>query len=208
MGGNELQKYLEANVDRADPIYGPQCRCSVTLTDGLVLPCVILRQAAPTVDLALHRFDDEKHGKGVFGKSKKPYQQIVRHFVTSGSSIDDFYVQSVDPSPFALPSEVMSQIKGETMMGWTGWVFEMSDGSVFSYGSSFSFDFFELPDGYTFGDVAKVHNHSFVNSDGQVASIHEDRAGYLEKRGSDDLARTYQARPSFVCYVDSRTRLE
>ncbi len=208
MNGTELLKYLEANADRDDPIYGPQCRCSVTLTDGLFLPCVVLRRAKPTVDLALRRFEEEKQGKGIFGRSKKPYQQIVRHFITSGSSVDNHYVQSIDPSPFALPSKIMSQIKGETMMSWTGWVFEMTDGSIFSYGSTFSYDFFELPEGYNFRNVAKVHNHSYVNAEGNLVSINEDRADYIEKRNADDQARVYRERPYFICIADSGPQFE
>ena len=161
MNGNELLKYLEANADYDDPIFGPQCRCSVTLTDGLNLPCVILRRAKPTVDLALRRFEEEKQGKGFFRRSNKPYRQIVRHFITFGSLVDNHHVQSMEPSPFALPSKVMSEIRSETTMGWTGWVFEMTDGSNFSYGSTFSFDFFELPEGYNFGEIGNVHNHSY-----------------------------------------------
>lgn len=141
--------------------------------------------------------------KGFLADQKKSYQQIVRHFVTSGSSVDNHYIQSVDPSPFALPPEVMSQIEGETMMSWTGWVFEMTDGSVFSYGSTYSFDFFELPEGYNFRDVAKVHNHSYVNAEGNLVSIDEDRTGYIKKRNADDQARVYRERPYFICFVDS-----
>jgi hypothetical protein len=50
-------------------------------------------------------------------------------------------------------------------MGWTGWVFEMKDASLFSYGSSSRMEFFQLPDDHEFTDVAKVHNHSFVSED-------------------------------------------
>ena len=202
MVGYDLLKYLEANVDQDDPIYGPQCRCSVTLTDGLFLPCVILRRTTPTVDLALRRFDEEKQGRSIFRKSKKPYQRIVRHFVTSGSTIDCHHVQSIDQSPFALPAEIMSHIHGETMMSWTGWVFEMTDGAVFSYGSTFSFDFFELPDGYSFSNVTKVHNHSFVDSDGQVIPINKNQADYAGKRNADNQARVFRERPYFICYAD------
>ena len=84
MNGNELLEYLEANADHDDPIYGPQCRRSVTLKDGLLLPCVILRRAKPTVDLALRRFDEEKQGKGIFGRSKKTLP-------TDGSPLHHFW---------------------------------------------------------------------------------------------------------------------
>jgi hypothetical protein len=197
-----LQKFFEENVEDGDPIYGSQCRCAVTLKDGLHLPCVILRKTAPTVDLALRRFEEERKGNGIFGKSKKAYRHIVQSFVTSGSIVNNYDIESVSVSPYSLPSEVMKNIKGESMMSWTAWVFEMSDGAVFSYGSTFLFDFFELPDGYNFKDVAKVHNHSYVNQSGEVISIFEDRESYIMKLEANNQSRVFRERPSFTCYFD------
>lgn len=205
---SSLLKFFEANSGLDDPIYGPQCRCAVTLTDGLYLPCVVLRKTAPTVDLALRRFDEEKQGKGIFGRSKKPYEQIVGHFVTSGSAIDSHHVQSVSQSPYAIPDDILKRIRGETMMSWTGWVFEMNDGAVFSYGSTFSFDFFDLPDGYSFGDITDVHNHSYVNADGGVVSINADREDYIDKRNANNQAQVYRERPYFICYADGGPQFE
>lgn len=39
----------------------------------------------------------------------------------------------------------LKQIHGETVMSWTAFVVEMTDGRRFSYGSSFRFEFFDLP---------------------------------------------------------------
>lgn len=202
MTNADLQKFFEENLEQDDSIFGPQCRCAVTLTDGLHLPCVILRKTASTVDLALRRFDEERKGKGVFGRSKKAYRQIVQHFVTSGSTVSSHEVQSVSESPYSLPYDMMKNIHGETMMSWTAWAFEMSDGAVFSYGSSFLFDFFELPDGYQFRDVAKVHNHSYVNDQGAIVSINEDREDYIKKRDANNQSRVFRERPYFTCYID------
>ncbi len=84
----------------------------------------------------------------------------------------------------------------------------MTDGSIFSYGSTFSYDFFELPEGYNFRNVAKVHNHSYVNAEGNLVSINEDRADYIEKRNADDQARVYRERPYFICIADSGPQFE
>ena len=72
-------------------------------------------------------------------------------------------------------------------MSWTGWVFEMNDGALFSYGSTFLFHFFQLPTGYTFADVAKVHNHSYLDDSGKITGIRENREAWLEWMNSEDI---------------------
>ena len=78
-------------------------------------------------------------------------------------------------------------------MAWTGWVFEMNDGNLYSYGSTFLMEFFHLPDGYNFSDVRRVHNHSYVDAEGAIAS-------YWEQPGRP--AVLYRERPYFVCALD------
>jgi hypothetical protein len=91
--------------------------------------------------------------------------------VASGNRINDYDVVDAAPSRFAPPLALLKQIHGETTMAWTGWVFEMRDGRMFPYGSSFSMKFFQLPDGYSFDDVAKVHNHSFLSTAGELLTL-------------------------------------
>ena len=83
-------------------------------------------------------------------------------------------------------------------MSWTGWVFEMKDGKLFSYGSGFLMEFFNLPEGYTFDNVAKVHNHSFVSEDGSLVNL--QRGGRLPTDyRPENLLRE---RIFFTCYID------
>jgi len=86
-------------------------------------------------------------------------------------------------------------------MSWTGWVFEMRDGKLFSFGSTFLFEFFDLPSGYDFTDVSKVHNHSFLDEDGKIKLIRENMDGMMKYRGVDDSVTIYRERPYFTCFV-------
>jgi len=164
------QRILDTVEPLDDSIYGPKYRCSITLKDGTELPCAILQSKNKIVELAKRRIREEQSGRGRLGGSD-PYGQIVSIFATGGNRINDYDVADATPSRFAPPLALLRQIHGETTMGWTGWVFEMSDGKLFPYGSSFSMEFFQIPDGYTFEDVAKVHNHSFLSSNGELRKL-------------------------------------
>ena len=83
-------------------------------------------------------------------------------------------------------------------MGWTGWVFEMKDGKCFSYGSSFLMEFFNMPEGYSFEDVAKVHNHSYLSTDGALINL---RQGGLLPDGYSRV-NIFRERVFFTCYID------
>ena len=181
-----------------DSNYGDGYRCSAYLKDGLFLPCVIIRKNKLYIDLACRRFDEEKGGRSIFKNKKNGYREIVKSFVTSGNQVNEYDIASVEKSRFAIPLSLLNQIEGETVMSWTGFVFEMMDGKMFSFGSSFLFAFFELPDGYDFNNVVKVHNHSYVSENGELISI----------RGMNDFAKQYKPstifreRPYFECYID------
>ena len=166
-----------------DSIYGPLYRCAVTLKDGTHLPCVVLQSHQKLVDLAKRRIREEMHGRGKIG-GPDPYGQIVSTFVTKGNRVNDYDVVSTDASRYAPPLSLLDQIHGETTMAWTGWVFEMTDGKLFSYGSSFRMDFLDLPEGYGFSDVATVHNHSFVSPNGRLVAL--DQGGLLPKAYDTD----------------------
>ncbi len=198
-----LDQFAQSSTDDFPyDAHGPGYRCSFELTDGLMIPCGIIRRKQYLVDLALERFETEKAGKGVFSNSESPYRNIVSHFVTSGNRINEFAIKSVSASRYALPLSLLEQIQGETVMSWTGWVFEMSDGKLFSYGSSFSFEFFDIPDGYEFRDVARVHNNSFVAPDGTVTNIRDNPEKWREWMQSDAGGSMFRERPYFECYID------
>ena len=193
-----INEFVAANAsDWDDEIYGPGYRCAAKLKDGTELPCLIIRCQKPLTDLAIRRFKDERSGRSVFANSKDGYRKIVQNFVSVGNKLNDYDIQSVSKSRFAIPKDILDRIRGETFMSWTGWVFEMSDGRKFSYGSTFNFAFFQLPQGYEFSDIADVHNHSYVDNQGSIQDLRQ-LDEYSEYYASREL---YRERVFFECYA-------
>jgi hypothetical protein len=180
-----------------DPIYGSLYRCSLTLKDGAFLPCAVIQPRQRLVDLAKRRIKEELEGKGRLG-GDDPYSQIVTSFVTRGNRVNDYDVASSCVSKHAIPLALLKQIRGETFMAWTGWVFRMRDGRVFSYGTPFRAEFLQLPDGYEFNDVVEVINHSFVDSSGAVVALAEGAS----PPANYDRKTVLRERPFFICAVD------
>lgn len=159
----------------------------------------MLRSSAATVQLALRRFEEEKKGLGVFGR-KGAYEEIIKSFVTGGNQVNSYDIARVEPSRHAIPLALLRQVHGETTMAWTGFVLEMKDGRCFAYGTTFLMEFFNLPEGYAFTDVRRVHNHSYVSADGEVRSLRE---GMAEQPVDYDSASVLREKPYFVCYYDA-----
>ncbi len=84
-------------------------------------------------------------------------------------------------------------------MSWTGFVFEMTDGNIFSFGTSFQAEFINLPNGYSFEDVKNVYNHSYVDSNNEITSI---KSGMNDSNDEYDCSKVYREMPYFDCYVD------
>jgi hypothetical protein len=180
-----------------DSTYGPRYRCSLTLKDGTFLPSAVIQSRQRLVDLAKRRIKEEMQGQGRIG-GEDPYGQIISTFVAKGNRINDYEVLSAAESIYAIPLPLQSLIEGETVKGWTCWVFRMTDGRLFSYGSSFSMEFFQLPDGYEFSDVEEVINHSYIDPNGILKSV--DSGHFL----SDDYnpGPMLRERVFFTCAVD------
>ena len=193
-----FQRILDTVEPLEDSIYGSKYRCALTLKDGTELPCAILQSKSKIVDLAKRRIREEQNRKGGLG-GYDPYGQIVTSFVTGGNGINDYDVVDAEPSRFAPPVALLRQIHGETTMGWTGWVFEMSDGKLFPYGSSFSMEFFQVPDGYTFEDVVKVHNHSFLSPSGELRTL--EQGGMPPEEYNRE--KIFRERVYFTCAIET-----
>jgi hypothetical protein len=195
-----ISGYLATGVEPfPDSIYGDGYRCSAFLEDGTFLPCVMLRRAGPLVALAKKRLDEEKGGWGFF-KSGNGYDAIIKTFVASGNRLNDYDIAKIEPSKYAIPMSLLKQIEGETTMGWTGFVFEMDDGALLALGTSFQVEFFNIPERYTFGNVVRVHNHSYVTKDGKLGSLRE---GMGTQPGDYDWSSVHRERPYFICYYDT-----
>jgi hypothetical protein len=79
-------------------------------------------------------------------------------------------------------------------------VFEMTDGRVFSYGSTFNFEFFQLPEEYAFDNVRAVHNHSYVSAAGKICPL---PTGMPSSIPNDyDREAIFRDWPYFVCNID------
>jgi hypothetical protein len=192
-----LKDVLSGGEPLPDAIYGPRYRCSLYLKDGTHLPCAVIQPKRNLIDLAKRRIRQETTGHGVLGGADA-YDQILATFVAHGNRVNDYDVESAEPSKFAIPGELLDQIEGETTMGWTGWVFQMRDGTPFSYGSAFSMEFFDLPDGYSFADVETVINHSYVDSGGSILPLNQGPVLWDDYRSLPVL----RERVFFTCFVD------
>jgi hypothetical protein len=199
---DKIIKFLKDNIEPLeDNAYGLGYRASVYLTDGTFLPCVIFRNPKTVVNLAMRRFKEEQSGKGVFNRSSGlGYYEIVKTFVTNGNCINDFDIERVDKSKFAFPLTILRQIHGETTMGWTGFAAKMKDGKYFGFGTTFSFKFFQIPDGYSVEDIEEIINHSYVLENGELRS---HREGNQILTDGWKNAVIYRERPFFECYVDN-----
>ena len=194
-----FQTVIETEEPLPDDVYGDRYRCACTLTDGTHLPCVVLQSRSKRVDLAKRRIGEVRAGKGRIG-GPDPYGQIVSVLVASGNQVADYDIVAAEKSRFAIPRVLMSQIHGETFMGWTGWGFEMVDGRLFSYGCGNDFEFFQLPEGYGFTDVRVVHNHSYVYAAGEIRPLPR---GVPAKLPEDyDRTAVLMDRPYFICNID------
>lgn len=195
----DIINFLKTNIQPlSDSIYGYGYRASVTLTDGLHLPCVLFRNSSKIIDLAIKRFNEEQSGKSIFIKSSGlGYRDIIKTFVTSGNCLNYYDIAKVDKSDFAFPEQTLKLIRGETKMGWTGFVAKMKDGKQFSFGTSFLFDFFDMPKGYSPNDIIEIINHSYLDKNGNLKSYHVPEV-YKEF----DKSLVYRERPYFECYLD------
>ena len=177
----EVVSYVRASIDpMEDDIYGPRYRCSATLKDGLYLPCVIVSDEARLVDLAMRRLEDGKvdAGRTWFNRNTGvSYRDMVRTFAAEGNRLSCDNIAKLDLSPFAIPWERVLEIGGETAMSWTQFGVVMKDGTEFFFGTSFSNEFFQMPDGYVGDDITEIIPHG-------------ESAGAL-----------FRERPYFSCFV-------
>ncbi len=198
---NEILDFLHSNIKPLEnQSYGPGYRASAYLNDGTFLPCVIFRNSKPIVDLATKRFENERKGRSIFAKSSNlGYKDIVKTFVASGNKVNDYDIKKVELSLFAFPIEILSQIEGETTMGWTGFVLKMDDEKHFAFGTQFLTEFFQMPEGYTISDIKEVINHSYISKSGEVKSHDVPFIETPEDYNSDCL---YRERQYFECFID------
>jgi hypothetical protein len=91
------------------------------------------------------------------------------------------------------------QIKGETSMSWTAFVAKFSDGRHLSFGTTWNWEFFDLPDGYNTEDIIEIINHSYLLKSGEIVQ-HRDFDRVSRQK---ELAHINPDRVFFECYLDA-----
>lgn len=181
----QIAKFLVENVKPLKDItFIDYYRAAAYLRDGTYLPCVMFGNQTRLIDLAIRRF-------AATAKNAYEHRLVVESFVARRSAVPIYNVSSVELSPYAWPEEILRQIQGETTMGWTSFTAKMRDGKVFAFGTPFNFEFFDLPEGYTYEDIIEIHSGMIVDENG------------VEKEFSHDWSRKcYRDRPFFYCYTE------
>jgi len=187
INSKDMAAFLRTNIEPLeDRIFGKRYRAAARLLDETYLPCVVFQSRLLTVDLAIRRFDELR-------SDPSQYRMVVESFVSKGSHAADYEIKAIEPSPFAWPLEFLKKIHGETVMSWTAFVVEMKDGVMFSFGTTFSFEFFELPEGYAYTDIARIHS----------GMLHSQEQGLIPfSTNSMNGIRIYREKPFFTCFLD------
>lgn len=149
MKGDEMWAWAEDHGEPFPDHEGRlQYRCAATLRDGTELPCVLLARRERQVDLFLRREADTR--------GRPDRRDVMSTFVTAGNRVNDYDIAGLAPSAFAIPYELLRQVKGETSMSWTQFQIEMNDGKRFHFGTTWIMEFFDLPAGYSTERMKRV----------------------------------------------------
>ncbi len=180
MNYEDVVNFVKKQIDPlpASPPYGLRYRVSATISDGTVLPCVVIESVSSQVDLAIKRFNETRMSDDIY----MGYRSIVTSFVTRRNTVNLDDLKEIGISPYAIPPSRMQEIKGETSMGWTAFSAVMRDGKEFQFGTGFYTEFFDMPPGYTAADIVKI-----------IPTVRG------EKPRQDTI---YRERLFFTCYVD------
>lgn len=199
---NDIITFLKENVAPLNnATLGAGYRAAAYLLDGTYLPCVIFRNPRNIVNLAIKRFKEEMGGGGIFSRRPKSnHYNVVKGFVASGNCVNEYDIQRVEKSRYAFPMDIQMQIQGETTMGWTGFAAKMKDGKYLGFGTSFRWEFFQMPDEYSVDDITEIINHSYVLQTGELRSHKEEE---MTRPDDYNKATVYREMPFFECFIDN-----
>ena len=182
----ELSQFLKNRIEPLeDKIYGKRYRAAVRLLDHTYLPCVVFQSRKAQVELALSRFDQLR-------EDRSQYKMVVESFVAGGSRINDYEISDIEPSLYCWPLTILKQIHGETVMSWTAFVVEMKDATMHSYGTSFHYEFFDLPKGYSYSDIVRIHSGMLYTPETGLRPFSMDAQKQIQP---------YREKPFFTCYL-------
>jgi hypothetical protein len=137
----------------------------------------------------------------MFSRSSGPgYFEIVKNFVASGNCVNEYDIERVEKSRYALPLSLQRQIQDETTMGWIAFAIRMRDGKYFGFGTTYHWEFFDFPDGYSAEDAVEIVNHSYVLQSGELRS---HKVPFIETPDDYKSAVIYREKPFFECFIES-----
>ncbi len=162
-----IVKYLKDHIEPILDLHGHKAyRCSVTLKDGLYLPCILMKSEQQHVNMALDAFRDSRK-EGITdssgGNQFDKYWSLLRSYVVGGNRLSWHHIASIDRSPFAIPMDKIKEIQTEPNLTWIAFSGVMDDGKVFSFGTPFATEFFEMPQGYDARRIVRIdalHNRN------------------------------------------------
>jgi hypothetical protein len=180
MRAEDILEFVRKHIEPlpAFPPYTERYRVAGEMTDGTILPCIVIEGRSALVDLALKRFEQTRDS----ANPTMGYRAIVSTFVTQGNNINDYDLRELSVSAHAILPDRLRQVGGETSMSWTEFYATMTDGKEFRFGTSYLTEFFDMPQGYCAADIAAI-----------VPAV----SGQPPRQ-----ERIYRERPFFTCYVD------
>lgn len=192
-GSREFADYLKKNYTSYEKDHGSKVyRLAAYLKDGTYIPCVEFKSEYKYIIHSIDRLKD------IGNEEYHTQYSTVSAFVASGNRVNDYDIEKVEKSRYAVPQNILNQIKGETKMGWTGFSAKMKDGKYLAFGTSFNFEFFNIPEPYTFDEVEEIINHSYVTREGEL-KYHEL---YTSKYPTDYVHSLINREKTFFsCYL-------
>lgn len=106
-------------------------------------------------------------------------------------------IERIEKSKNAFSLEILKQIHGETLMSWTGFILKMKDGKCFNFGTTFSFLFFDFPEGYSSSDIVEVINHSYMDKNNEIQEYRKHSIREL-----DGIKIYHQISDYYICHLD------
>lgn len=197
----EKISYLKEEIGAdTNHFYGNYYRAAAYIKGGTFLSCVTFRSPNYDIKSATSMLERARTGEyTVNGSAELAYQMQLKSLVSHGNRVSFYDIKRIVPSQFAFSPGILSQIRGETTMGWTGFSAKMSDGKYFGFGTTQEFGFFDMPEGYGKNDIIEIINHSYVLKTGELR--HHQRA-FLDNPPDYKDAVVYQPLPSFECFTD------
>ena len=102
----------------------------------------------------------EFRGKGSYALFPNPFREFVKRDLCSSNRIADYDIERIEPSRFAIPISLLTEVHGETAMSLFLFALETASGRRFSFmgGHLAQMMFFDLPSDVEFSDFVKVKN--------------------------------------------------